>query len=57
MTLYEKIIAVYPELTITPENDEFYKGTIVLGDDGDGITYIKEWNYSQPIPEGMKLGK
>ena len=57
MTLYEQIIAVYPELTITPENDEFYKGTIVLNDDGDGITYIKEWNYSKPIPDGLKLGK
>jgi hypothetical protein len=57
MTLYNQIIAVYPELTITPENDEFYKGTILLVDDGDGITYIKEWNYSKPIPAGLKLGK
>lgn len=57
MSLYAQIIAVYPELTITPEKDEFFKGTIVLADDGDGINYIKEWNYSKPIPEGMKLGK
>jgi hypothetical protein len=57
MTLYEQIIAVYPELTITPEKDEFLKGTILLADDGDGINYIKEWNYSKPIPEGLKLGK
>ena len=51
----EQIIAVYPELTIEdfrPQND-----VISLWDDGDGIVYIKSWNYSKPIPEGMKLGK
>lgn len=57
MTLYEKIIAVYPELIITSENDQFVNGTILLADDGDGINYIKEWNYSKPLPEGMKIGK
>jgi len=57
MTLYEKIIAVYPELTITSENDEFLAGTILLVNDGDGIDYIKEWNYSEPLPDGMKVGK
>ena len=57
MSLYAEIIAVYPELTITSESDEFFKGTIVLADDGDGVNYIKEWNYSKPIPEGLKLGK
>jgi hypothetical protein len=57
MSLYEEIIAVYPELTITPEKDEFFNGVIILGDDGDGINYVKEWNYSKPLPEGMKLGK
>jgi len=57
MTLYEKIIAVYPELTITSENDEFLAGTILLVNDGDGIDYIKEWNYSEPLPNGMKVGK
>jgi hypothetical protein len=57
MSLYEQIIAVYPELTITSDKDEFYNGTIVLADDGDGINYIKEWNYSKPIPDGLKLGK
>jgi hypothetical protein len=31
---------------------------IVLYDDADGQgAYIAEWNYSQPIPEGFKLGK
>jgi hypothetical protein len=55
MSLYEKIIAVYPELT--PE--EFApRGSIVLQDDSDGKgAYIAKWNYSKPIPEGLKLGK
>ena len=57
MTLYDEIIAVYPELTITPEKDEFAFGSIRLCDDGDGIQYIAKWNYSKPIPKGMKLGK
>jgi hypothetical protein len=57
MSLYSQIIAVYPELTITTNKDNFFDGTIVLGDDGDGINYIKAWNYSKPIPDGMKIGK
>lgn len=51
----EEIMAVYPELTIEdfkPQND-----VISLWDDGDGIVYIKKWNYSKPLPEGMKVGK
>jgi len=45
----------YPELTL----DDFVPrdGCIGLQDDGDGIEYIKKWEYSKPIPEGMKLGK
>ena len=57
MTLYDEIIAVYPELTITPEKDEFVFGCIELRDEGDGIQYIKKWEYSKPIPDGLKLGK
>jgi len=57
MSLYSQIIAVYPELTITQTKDNFFDGTIVLADDGDGVNYIKEWNYSKPIPDGMKIGK
>jgi hypothetical protein len=51
MTLYEKIIAIYPEL----ENGiEFRDGTIHLQDDSDGTgAYIKAWNYSQPLPESL----
>jgi hypothetical protein len=51
----EEIIAVYPELTIKDFAPQ--SGVITLFDDGDGIVYIKSWNYSKPIPEGMKLGK
>jgi hypothetical protein len=53
--MYEKIIEVYPELT----DDDFFPGTglIHLKDDGDGVAYIAKWEYSKPIPEGLKLGK
>lgn len=58
MSLYDQIVAIYPELTITQESDEFGpKGSIELCDDGDGVPYIAKWNYSKPIPKGMKLGK
>lgn len=54
--MWEQIIAVYPELT----DDDFEpnKGSILLCDDSDGIgPYIAKWNYFQPIPEGLTLGK
>jgi len=55
MSLFDDIIAVYSELT----NQDFHpiSGSIGLEDDGDGVAYISKWNYSKPIPEGMKLGK
>jgi hypothetical protein len=54
MTLFEQIIEAYPELT----DKEFIDGTIHLQDDSDGVgAYIKSWNYSKPIPEGLTLGK
>jgi XkdW protein len=55
MTLFEKIIEVYPELT----NDDFrLDGCIILRNDGDDFgDYIAKWEYSQPIPEGLSLGK
>ena len=55
MGLYDQIIAVYPELTTA----DFYKGgTIALRNDGDGLgDYIERWEYSKPIPAGLKLGK
>lgn len=58
MNLYEKIIATYPELEIKDGIDNFASGKIIeLRDDGDGIQYIKTWNYEKPIPTGLKLGK
>jgi hypothetical protein len=55
MNVFEKIMAVYPELT----SDDFvpYEGVIHLVDDGDGIAYIAKWDYSKSIPKGLKLGK
>lgn len=53
MGLYEIITQVYPELTQL----DFAKGPIELRDDGDGIQYIAKWEYDQPIPDGLTLGK
>lgn len=53
MTLYDKIVATYPELT---DNDFDIKGSIRLQNDGDG-DYIAKWEYHKPIPAGMKVGK
>ena len=42
MNLYEKIIALYPEL----EDYDFAMGHITLQNDSDGRgDYIKEWNH------------
>jgi hypothetical protein len=56
MSLYDKIMQAYPELT----NDDFdpFTGVISLRNDSDGNgDYIYKWEYSKPIPEGLKLGK
>ena len=53
MDLSKVIRETYPEIT----DDEFIMGSIRLQDDGDGIQYIAKWEYSQPIPEGLTLGK
>ena len=43
MTLPEKILALYPQLTM---EDFMPEGTIVLQNDSDGNgDYIKEWNH------------
>lgn len=57
MTLYEQIVEALPELANKIE--EFgYRGSIELRDDSDGQgAYIYKWEYSQPIPNGLKLGK
>jgi hypothetical protein len=54
MELYKIIIAQYPELTPL----DFSSGSIELRDDSDGQgSYIAKWEYSKPIPDGMKVGK
>ena len=53
MNMSKIIKETYPEI----KDDEFIIGSILLQDDGDGIQYIKKWEYSQPIPKGLKLGK
>ena len=55
MDLFAEITAVYPELTVNDFNP--YDGLIALNDDGDGVSYISKWEYSKPIPKGLKLGK
>jgi len=55
MTLYDKIVAAYPELV---DADFGVSGAISLRNDSDGIgDYIEKWEYSKPISEGLKLGK
>jgi hypothetical protein len=58
MELWEKIIEAYPELA----NNDFAEfgafSAITLQDDSDGVgAYIKKWEYSKPIPDGLTLGK
>ena len=54
MSLYEQIIAVYPEL----KDSEIFVKDIILQDDSDGLgAFILKWEYSKPIPSGLKLGK
>ena len=54
MSLYDKIIAAYPDIT----DEVFSKDIIVLRNDSDDLgDYIAKWEYSEPIPKGLKLGK
>jgi hypothetical protein len=55
MELWEKIVEAYPEINPT---DNFMELGIFLQDDSDGEgAYIARWDYDQPIPDGLKLGK
>jgi len=54
MELWEKVIAAFPEISAT---DSFSDLGIRLQDDGDGVAYIAKWEYSEPLPKGLKLGK
>lgn len=54
MNLWEQIVDCYPELI----NKDLSKEGIILQNDSDGAgDFIREWNYSKPIPDGLKLGK
>ncbi len=54
MTLYEKIITIYPELT---NNDFSIRGTIRLQNDSDGKgDYIAKWEHpTLPRPTQEQL--
>ena len=54
MTLYEKIISIYPELTV---NDFCSTGTITLQNDSDGKgDYIAKWGHpTLPRPTDEEL--
>ncbi len=55
MELWEKIIETYPEINPT---DNFPDLGIWLQDDSDGLgAFIAKWEYSKPLPAGLKLGK
>lgn len=55
MSIYDKIIAVYP--TLGPEDFNPFTGTIRLQNDSDGRgDYIAEWNHPtlpEPTPEQL----
>jgi len=55
MTLYDKIIAIYPELQVSDFNPA--TGTICLQNDSDGKgDYISKWNHpSLPKPTAEQL--
>lgn len=56
MTLWEKIVEIYPELTNSDFDPMF--GSILLRDDSDGNgAYIAKWEYSKPCPKEFKIGK
>ena len=53
MTLYEKIMALYPELTT-----QDFLTNIRLQNNSDGRgDYIAEWNHTLPKPTDEQLGE
>ena len=57
MALYDDLIAALPELK-DKHNEFVCSGSIHLQDDADGEgAYIAKWEYSKPLPAGLKLGK
>jgi hypothetical protein len=56
MDLFAQITKAYPELT--DEDFRPDKGLISLRNDSDGQgDYIAKWDYSKPVPTGLKIGK
>lgn len=53
MELWEQIIDAYPEIKAT---DNFRELGIHIRDNGNGA-FIEKWEYSQPLPDGMKIGE
>ena len=55
MSLYDQIIAIYPETEIS---NLISTMKIVLRDDSDGSPqWIQKWDCELALPAGMKLGK
>jgi XkdW protein len=53
MDIIKIIKETYPEL-----EGKDYETKLLVQDDCDGQgAYIAKWEYSKPIPEGLKLGK
>ena len=59
MTLYDKIISIYPELNVIDETSDqsISDGTIILQNDSDGRgDYIAKWEHptlAQPTQEQL----
>lgn len=54
MSLYETILEAYPELS----DLKLFDANIILQNDSDGAgDYVAKWDYSKPLPKGLKLGK
>jgi hypothetical protein len=54
MELWKQIMEAYPEIGV----GNLFTNGILLQDDSDGVgAYIAKWEYSKPIPTGLKLGK
>ena len=55
MTLYETIIQAYPDLE---GNHRVFQTEIIIQNDSDGTAdFVAKWDYSKPIPKGLKVGK
>jgi len=54
MTIYDKIMTTYPNLT---DEDFGIRGTIELVCEADGKEWISKWEHSNPLPAGLKVGK